>query len=106
MRLKQGLARRIVLPGDLVVVPGDAVRFDDELLSGPTEIRDDAATLQKQRLVHVWRLEACTEDEVEYDVFEDAPGRSGPIGQDQPELPCPSPVAQTLEDLNQVANAK
>jgi hypothetical protein len=62
-----GLALRVVVAGDRVVVPGLAAGFEDEAVGAPAEVGDVAVG---QPLVYVGRFEARLLDEVEDEVFE------------------------------------
>ena len=64
------LALGVVLAGEAVVVPFGAVGLDDQALSGPAEVGDDAAALESDRLVDVGTLKTGFEDEVQDGVLE------------------------------------
>jgi hypothetical protein len=82
---EEGLALRVVGAGDRVVVPLTAVGLDDQALSRPAEVRDQAAAVEGQRDVDVRWLEAGIEDEVEDDVLQ-LGARGLGVGEDAQEV--------------------
>jgi hypothetical protein len=101
--LKQRLSLGVVFAGELVVVPGGAVGFDDDPLRRPSKVGDHSAAVQDERDVHVRVREAPAQDEVEDDVFELAASRRR-AGRDDPGKPLGAAArAEAGEDLDELA---
>jgi hypothetical protein len=70
VRFEDGLLLGVVLAGEAVVMPFGAVGFEDQVLLGPSEVRDDASSVDVERDVDLRCFEPRTEEEVEDGVFE------------------------------------